>query len=213
MRRSIWVSVAAIVAVAVAAGLVVLNPARQADGIGSVSRVQGEGVLKRDDSTSPLSVELPIRLNDDIVTAAAARAELTFVDGTKLTIGEQSQLKIDSFVFEEGKSGNRLSLNIAGPFRFVSGKLGAGEGSSVSVKTPVATIGVRGTDFWGGPIDQQYGVFLLEGSVSVTTEGGEAVLTAPGTGVDIAGADQAPGPIVQWGQDKVDRAVATVTFP
>jgi hypothetical protein len=39
------------------------------------------------------------------------------------------------------------------------------------------------------------------------------VLTAPGTGVDIPAADQAPGPIVQWGQEKVDRAIATVTFP
>jgi hypothetical protein len=183
------------------------------EGIGSISRTQGEGILKRGDSTSPLAVALPVRIDDDIVTAAAARAELTFVDGTRLTIGEQSQVKIDSFVFEDGPRGNRVSLTIAGPFRYVSGKVGAGEGGAVSVRTPVATIGVRGTDFWGGPIDQQYGVFLLEGSVSVTTSAGEVVLTAPGTGVDIAGADQPPGPIVQWGQAKVNRAIATVTFP
>ena len=211
MKRSRWLVVFAVLAGAVA--LSACNNSRKPEGIGNVSRVQGEGVLKRGDSTSKLSAELPVRINDDIVTAAAARAELTFVDGTKLTIGEQSQIKIDSFVFEEGRADNRLSLNIAGPFRYVSGKLGASAGSSVSVRTPVATIGVRGTDFWGGPIDEQYGVFLLEGSVSVTTGAGEVVLTAPGTGVDIAGPDQAPGPIVQWGQAKVDRAIATVTFP
>jgi hypothetical protein len=189
------------------------NNSGKPSSIGNVSRVQGDGVLKRGDSTSKLSADLSVRVDDDIVTAAAARAELTFIDGTKLTIGEQSQIKIDTFLFDEGKPGNRLSLNIAGPFRYVSGKLGAGEGSSASVKTPVATLGVRGTDFWGGPIDQQYGVFLLEGSVSVTTSAGEVVLTAPGTGVDVAGPDQAPGPIVQWEKGKVDRAIATVTFP
>jgi predicted small secreted protein len=212
MRRSRWLIVFAVLA-ASAAMLSACNDSPKPEGIGNISRVQGEGVLKRGDSTSKLSFDLPVRVNDDIVTAAEARAELTFVDGTKLTIGEQSQIKIDSFLFEEGKSGNRLSLNIAGPFRYISGKLGAGEGSAVSVKTPMATIGVRGTDFWGGPIDQQYSVFLIEGLVSVTTEGGEVVLTAPGTGVDLAGPNQPPGPIVQWGQDKVDRAVATVTFP
>jgi hypothetical protein len=212
MKRSRRLAVFAFLA----AGVIVLsacNNSRKPEGIGNVSRVEGDGVLKRGDSASKLSADLPVRINDDIVTAAAARAELTFIDGTKLTIGEESQIKIDSFVFEEGKSGNRLSLNVAGPFRYISGRLGASEASSVSVKTPVATIGVRGTDFWGGPIDQQYGVFLLEGSVSVTTSAGEVVLTVSGTGVDIAEADQVPGPIVQWGQDKVNRAIATVTFP
>jgi len=197
---------------AAAAGLAACNPSRPPEGIGKVSRVQGEGVLKRGDSSSPLSAELGVRIDDDIVTGAAARAELTFVDGTKLTVGEQSEIKIDSFVFDERGSGNRLALDVTGPFRFVSGKLGQGAGSAVSVTTPVATIGVRGTDFWGGPIDGRYGVFLLEGSVTVTTEGGEVVLTAPGTGVDLAGRDQAPGEVIQWAQEKVDRAVATVTF-
>lgn len=212
MRVSRWLMLFALAA-AGAAALSGCNNSRKPDAVGKVSRVQGEGVLKRGDSTSKLSGDLSVRLNDDIVTAAAARAELIFVDGTKLTIGEQSQVKIDTFVFEEGKPGNRMALNIAGPFRYVSGKLGAGESSSVSVKTTVATIGVRGTDFWGGPLDKQYGVLLLEGSVSITTGAGEVVLTAPGTGVDIPAADQATGPIVQWGQEKVDRAIATVTFP
>jgi hypothetical protein len=211
MKMSRWLLVFAILAAGTA--LSACNNSGKPQGIGSVSRVQGEGVLKRGDSTSKLSADLRVRVDDDIVTAADARAELTFIDGTKLTIGEQSQIKIDSFLFEEGKSGNRLSLNIAGPFRYVSGKLSAREGGSVSVRTPVATLGVRGTDFWGGPIDQRYGVFLLEGSVSVTTAAGEVVLTAPGTGVDVPAADQPPGPIVQWGQEKVDRAIATVTFP
>ena len=197
---------------AAAVGLTACNPSRPPSAIGEISRVQGEGMLKRGESSSPLAVELGVRINDDIVTGAAARTELTFVDGTKLTVGEQSEIRIDSFVFDERGSGNRLALDVTGPFRFVTGKLGQGSGGAVSVTTPVATIGVRGTDFWGGPIDGQYGVFLLEGSVTVTTAAGEVMLSAPGTGVDIAGRDQAPGAATVWPQEKVDRAVATVTF-
>jgi hypothetical protein len=81
------------------------------------------------------------------------------------------------------------------------------------VTTPVATIGIRGTDFWGGPIDEQaLGVFLIEGAVSVSNAAGEAILDQPGQGTNIGAPGAAPGPVTIWPQDKVDRAFATVTF-
>ena len=164
---------AAVILLAIAGGvLAACNGSTQSAGIGSVTRLQGEGTLTRGTSSSPLAAEVSIQLNDDISTGTAARAELTFTDGTKLTVGEQSKVKVDTFVFNEGYSGNKLGLDIAGPFRFVSGKLSKGKGAEVSVTTPMATIGIRGTDFWGGLIDNQFGVFLIEGSVSITDAGG-----------------------------------------
>jgi hypothetical protein len=82
----------------------------------------------------------------------------------------------------------------------------------ITVRTPVATIGVRGTDFWTGPIDGQFGVLIMEGEVVVSNPAGEAILDAPGEGTNIAGADSAPGPVTQWPQEKVDRALSAVAF-
>ena len=73
-------------------------------------------------------------------------------------------------------------------------------------------IGVRGTDFWGGPIDGCFGVFLLEGAVTVENGSGVVSLERRGAGVQIDRLDARPGPAVVWPSDKVQRAIATVTF-
>jgi hypothetical protein len=102
---------------------------------------------------------------------------------------------------------------VVGAFRFLSGQATKLASSDVSVTTPVAIIGVRGTEFWGGPIDNQaLGVFLIEGAVSVSNTAGAQTLSAPGQGTNIAAPGAAPGPVTFWPQDKVNRAIATVTF-
>jgi hypothetical protein len=76
---------------------------------------------------------------------------------------------------------------VAGALRFVSGKVTKLASSDVSVTTAVATLGIRGTEFWGGPIDDQaLGVFLIEGAVSVSNAAGEQILRQPGQGTNIA---------------------------
>jgi hypothetical protein len=85
--------------------------------------------------------------------------------------------------------------------------------SDVSVTTPFAAIGVRGTEFWGGPIDDQaLGVFLIEGAVRVSNAAGARILERPGQGTNIARSGAAPGPVTLWPPDKVNRALATVAF-
>ena len=79
--------------------------------------------------------------------------------------------------------------------------------------TPIATIGVRGTEFWGGPIDDQaLGVLLLQGVVRVSNAAGARILNRRGQGTNIVTPGAAPGAITFWPQDKVNRALATVTF-
>ena len=91
----------------------------------------------------------------------------------------------------------------------MSGQVSKLASADVSVTTPVAVVGIRGTEFWGGPIDDQaLGVFLIEGSVSVSNGAGQQILNLPGQGTNIA----APGPVTFWPPDKVGRAIATVTF-
>ena len=50
------------------------------------------------------------------------------------------------------------------------------------MSTPVADIGVRGTEFWGGPINAKYGVLLLEGEVTVSNQAGSVTFGRLRTG-------------------------------
>jgi hypothetical protein len=77
----------------------------------------------------------------------------------------------------------------------------------------VATIGVRGTDFWGGfgLSDQGLDVLMLEGrGVYVQSEVGIVELDKPGLGTTVMPAE-APAPAKAWGDAKRARALATIT--
>ena len=190
--------------------------------IGAVGRLQGgcEGVSEG--ATRTLAAGAPVHLDETVSTGAGARRELTFEDGTVLTLGEKARVTVDRFVYRPRATGNAFRATTIGAFRFVSGQLHKTAGSTAEVATPVATIAIRGTDFWGGPIDGQYGVFLTEGAVSVRSGGRETVLNGPGQGVTLsvaprlrggaAGAAPVAGPVTVWPQARVDRAFAAVTF-
>jgi len=181
--------------------------------IGAVSRIQGEASGTRGGATRTLSLSASVFLNEVVSTGEAARLEITFSDNTRLTLGEKAQLTFDRYVFNPAAGTGTIKFGVVGAFRFLSGQLSKLARSDVSVTTAVATLGIRGTEFWGGPIDDQVlGVFLIEGVVSVSNAAGEQILSQPGQGTNIATPGVAPGPVTFWPQDKVNRAIATVTF-
>lgn len=86
-------------------------------------------------------------MNDTVVTARS-RAELTFEDNTTVKISEQSKLLIDDFVYDANRGTGRLALKVAlGTAKYASGQIAKNNPQQVAVKTPTATIAVRGTDF------------------------------------------------------------------
>ena len=181
--------------------------------IGAVSRMQGEasGTLGR--TTRPLSLNASVFPHEVVSTGDAARLEVTFADNTRLTLGAKAKLTLDTYVFRPAARAGTIRFAVIGAFRFLSGQLSKLATSSVNVTTPVATLGVRGTEFWGGPIDDQaLGVFLIEGAVSVSNAAGERILSQPGQGTNIAAPGAAPGPVTIWPVGKVNRALAAVTF-
>ena len=183
------------------------------EAIGAVSRIQGEANGTRGGATRALGLNAPVFLNEIVSTGDGARLEVTFADDTRVTVGEKAKLTLDTFVFDPAAGNGAIKFGVTGALRFVSGKLTKLASSDVSVTTGVATLGIRGTEFWGGPIDDQaLGVFLVTGVVSVSNAAGEQILSRPGQGTNIATPGSAPGPVTFWPQDKVDRAVATVTF-
>jgi len=191
----------------------VSGPAAAQEAIGAVSRIQGEAHGTRGGTTRALGLNASVFLNEIVSTGEAARLEVTFIDDTRLTIGEKAKLTLDTYVFDPAAGSGTIKFGVVGALRFVSGKVTKLASSDVSVTTAVATLGIRGTEFWGGPIDDQaLGVFLIDGAVSVSNAAGEQILRQSGQGTNIATPGSAPGPVTVWPQDKVNRAVATVTF-
>ncbi len=155
-----------------------------------------------------LAVSNPLFQNETVATGANARAELRLSDDTSLVMGEKSTVLLDEFVYD---TDGPAVINLAtGAMRFVSSL--SGHPGKLTIKTPAATIGVRGTDFWVGPIDGVYGVLLLGGKVDVSNPGGSVTLDTPRTGTLIQGADIAPGPAVPWPDDRRVRALSKTDF-
>ena len=186
-------------------------PAVAATAIGKVDRMQGTCQGTVDGTTQNLTRDSTVFANEVITTGPDARLALTFDDGTTLTVGEKARLSLDEFVFRPAGE-SQLHFAVVGALRFVSGKLADGATRNANVTTPVATIGVRGTDFWGGPLDGQFGVVLLEGAITMTTAGGSVNVSEAGQGVDITDGNVPPGEITSWTKEKIDRAIATVSF-
>lgn len=86
---------------------------------------------------------------DTVSTNSQGRFRITFVDATTVNITENSRLIIDDFVYDgNNKSKGKLGLKLAlGTARYASGAVAHGNSKGVNIRTPTATIAVRGTDF------------------------------------------------------------------
>ena len=189
-------------------------PAYAADRVGSVMAVQGTVTVKREgaEKAETAAVAMPIHLNDTIETGPDSRVIALFVDETELTLGADAITTIDEYVYDPAATnGNRARMGVArGAFLYVSGMIGKAARPDVKIEVPYGSIGLRGTTVWGGELDQ-YGIFVLDGKVSVQTKRG-SVLLSKGEGVDLANANSAPAGRKVWGQPKIDRAVATIAL-
>jgi hypothetical protein len=183
------------------------------EAIGTVSRIQGEASGTLGGATRPVVANASVFLDEVLSTGEAARLEVTFTDSTRLTLGEKATLTLGTYVFNPAARRRTIQFALVGAVRFVSGKLSKLVSSRVSLTTPVASVGIRGTDFFAGPIDDQaLGVLLIEGAVSVSNAAGQRLLNRPGQGTNIAAPGAPPGPVTVWPQAKVNRALAAVTF-
>ena len=139
-------------------------------------------------------------------------SRVTFRDDTVLTLGEKASVVIDRYVYDPDRNvGETLIQTTKGAFLFASGRIKGLKQYNIIVSTPVADIGVRGTQFWGGPLDK-YGVLVLEGEITVSNQAGRVTLSGAGQGTDIPSPLDPPGEVKPWSEEKIARAVATVAL-
>ena len=90
---------------------------------------------------TPINAGDSVYLNQTVRTDAQGLAKLVFLDSTNLSIGPSSNVVLDRFVYSGGNQS--ISVNLArGAFRFATGNA---DKRAYEIRTPVATIGVRGT--------------------------------------------------------------------
>lgn len=112
---------------------------------GEVIEVTQPSLLVVDGERLALSVGDEVNVGDTILTGKGAKALVVFPDNTRIAVGPRSQLKIDKLLFRNETTARRFAVTAAkGTFRFLSGE---SPSQAYSVRTPIATMGVRGTVF------------------------------------------------------------------
>jgi hypothetical protein len=115
--------------------------------------------------------EAPVFTGDRITTNPNGLAQIIFADETKIVVGPNSNLFIDSFVFNPDNTARDVTVSaVKGFFRFISGN---SPSDAYSIRTPTMTLGVRGTVLdiqANGPISR---VIFLSGSGFGTDSSGQ----------------------------------------
>jgi hypothetical protein len=127
--------------------LLLLSPINSFAGVGKVTEQTGPTEIVRDKKSISSKLNTAVEMNDTVSTAKA-KAELTFEDATKVKLTEHSKMIIDDFVYDPKKGAGKLAINMAlGTARYASGQIAKNNPQQVAIKTPTASIAVRGTDF------------------------------------------------------------------
>jgi len=186
--------------------------AAEDDVAGTVTRLQGSAVAMQDAVPRPLKEGAKILRGDVISTGKASRLEMRMLDDAVMTLGERTVFVVLDYV-TQGATPNAAMRLLEGAFNAVSGEMMKTADARFVIETETATIGIRGTTFWGGKLDGVFEVALLDGKqIVVENKAGRVVIDKVGDGTRIEAADKPPTPPKSWAAAKVDRAKATVAF-
>jgi hypothetical protein len=98
----------------------------------------------------PAVLKARVTLNEQVVTATSSMLQILLLDRSNFTVGANARVTIDKFVYDPDRSASAVGASVArGAFRFMSSKAAHKMPGQTVVRTPVASIGVRGTVFEG----------------------------------------------------------------
>tara|TARA_B100000989_G_scaffold272506_1_gene229999 strand:+ start:344 stop:919 length:576 start_codon:yes stop_codon:yes gene_type:complete len=89
-----------------------------------------------------------IFFGDTIISKSKSNAQILFLDQTVLTLGEETELTIDEFVYDpNSQDGSFVSTVKTGTVKFITGQISKKNPDNLKVKVPAGTLGARGTEF------------------------------------------------------------------
>jgi hypothetical protein len=163
----------------------------------------------------------PVYHNDAVVTGADSKLQILLLDETGFTVGPNSEMTLDEFVYDPATSAGKVSATVKkGAFRFSTGKVARRDPSNMKVGTPVATIGIRGTMVAGSASESEATIVLLGpgpgnnadekgGAFTVSNQFGSTEVDKDGWGVTVK-AGQAPGDPFELGPGQLDGILSGV---
>jgi len=138
--------------------------------VGKITSLKGEVYIDRNNQKIFAKVGSILEIKDHIITKKNSKAILLFNDNMSITVGKNSTLQVQKYIFDTNVvANNKATLRFGkGLFRTITGKLGKLNPSGLTIKTSTTTIGIRGSDGVTRVFD--------DGSVSHTTYSGGFIL-------------------------------------
>jgi hypothetical protein len=203
-----------ILALACASAMGAANrPAGSGKPVAKVDRVLGETRVERAGASRAPKPGTWLRRDDSVQTGPGARLALTFRDGSRLAIGENTVLVIGDCQPEQGRKSGTLIVDLRqGAMRLSAAEPAKAPAKRVEVRTQAGSITARSMDVWSGPIDGKVGVLLIGGRVDVRNDAGSVVLHKKRLGTMVSHRASAPEKAVSWPKEKVKQALLTVAF-
>ena len=191
------------VAALVAGASIAATQALAADPAGEVQELKGEAFADAAQQHRVLDKASPIFVGDRVSTGAASRLTMHLGADTTISLGEKTELVIDKFLPD---TGGEITLE-SGPMLF--DRPAGAKRIPMQIRSAYALIAVRGTQFFAGPSNGVFGVFVQSGSLEVSGAGQTVTLTA-GQGTNLQNPGAAPTAPVNWGQPRIDAAYQSV---
>lgn len=167
-----------------------------ANSAGQITHLSGVLTAKRADGSAKLfSVKSEVMEGDTLTTEQDTYARIKFADNSEVVLRPNSQLKVASYSFNQGKpeSDSVIFDMLRGGLRSVTGLIGRRSRDAVRVNTVTATIGIRGTHFGalmcqndcggiptvtGKPPENGLHLDVTDGAIVVKNQGGEQVIAS-----------------------------------
>ena len=188
--------------------------------IGEVSTVKGEVKATRiDGNIFNLSSGDPIFQGDVIETINDASVGLVFLDKTTMSLSDGGKMVLDELVYNPLTGQGSMAIDmLEGAFSFVSGEIAKTGSDSMTVTTPVATLGIRGTTVAGkAAVEGNENSFTLlqdvggsVGQISVTNAAGTQTLSQVGATTSITSINIAPPPPIILSPEQIQANYGTV---
>jgi len=171
--------------------------AQEQVGVHSAVNPQATGT-PRGAASRGLAIGQEVLFNERLATGGGGQTQILFLDESALSIGPNSDIVVDQFVYDPKAGAGRLALNAGrGVFRFVGGKLSKQE-NAVTMATPSANLAIRG------------GIFLVE----IGPDGELTVVLIYGTELTVTGRNGATTKITRSGfGSRVERPGASPSAP
>ncbi|MCW5730088.1 MAG: FecR domain-containing protein [Alphaproteobacteria bacterium] len=210
-RRHVLALLSALAAGACALALMEVSHSRasELEEVGQLTRISGLVTVHRGVVLSQGATGMRLRRGDRIATGSGGRAEMTLADGSRVTVGEESEVVVASFLTQQRGARAAVIELLKGIVRAV---VPAGNWDRFEIRTATAIASVRSTDWLVDFDGNRTGVFVFSGGVGVTDPSGAGgVLLQPRQGSDVV-RGQLPTRPVEWGQPRIDASLARLKF-